>query len=97
MTVEQLYVGLTSLVDMSLAILNSTSSTVLHQTTSDRTKLTTTIEAAAELTAIHGNVGFVHEAVDDVAATEGITSQLDSVRSLVVQFWYVFIVGNCRF
>ena len=96
MTVEQLYVGRTTLVDMGITIGKATSGR-LHRAASDRTELTATIKATTYGTAIHGNVGIVHKAVDDVAATEGITSQLDSIRSLVVQFLDVFVLRNCRF
>ena len=88
---------LTCLVDGSLTILDTTigdGGAVLHRTTSDRTKLTATIEAATYNTSIHSDVGIVDVAVNHISATEGITCQLDSIRSLVVQFRYVFVCRN---
>ena len=82
---------------MGITIGKATSGTRLHRAASDRTELTTAIKAATYRTAIHGDIGAVYEAVDDITTTKGITCQLDSIRRIVVQFWYIFVVRNCRF
>ena len=67
-----------------------------RRTGSDGTQLAATVEAAANGTAVHGDVGFVHITVYHITATKGVTGLLNGVRLLIVQFLYIFIDGGAR-
>ena len=98
MTVVHLHAGLTSLVDAGITVHHTSVVGVFvpDGTTSDRTNLTTTVEAATQCTAIHLHVGVVHIAVDHITATEGITCQLDGIGLLVVKFLDILVHGGSR-
>ena len=98
MTIEHLDMRLTSLEDAGITVHQAcvVGIFVPYSTTSDRTNLTAAIEVATKRTTIHRDIGIIHIAVHHIATTKGITCQLDSIRSLVVQFLDIFIDSSPR-
>ena len=91
-TFIQVDIGSTGLEDGSIAVHQSPSETGSEGTASDRTELTTTVQASTYGTTVHIDGNAVHVTIDDITATEYITCHGDVIGLLVVQFLYIFIL-----
>ena len=91
MTLVQGNSGLARLVDLCQAVAEGSfrcSSICIHRTTTDGAYLTTTIETAADDTAVHLDVRDVDIAVSHITATEDVTTHIEQVvaRLGIVKF-----------
>ena len=99
MTIPQIDMGLTAFVDGCAVhyytiIFMKFNTVSMHSTTPDRTDLTSTIEAATNDTAHHGDMRTVHIAVSHITATEDVSTQVQLIVTgfNIIQLWHITLI-----